>query len=364
MEFIYTYADAAENHELAIHIDKAAGRLFRKLKNIDVDSLDISDYNKRYLRERLKNLHRTLQMYTYILFGSVVSVKKSLDEIVFCDYGGGSGILSLLGKELGLGTVIYNDIYDVSCRDAQVVGDEIGNTADHYVHGDIDEVINFLGENAFSLDAFASCDVIEHVYDVKLFFRKLPFLSNADLHVVMSSHANNTNPIIRYILKRKQIAVEHQDREKKWGHKERDCLRSFYKVRDEMIRQYCNNNLTGNEVELLTKATRGLQETDIKKTVDEYLRTRQLPPMPGHATNTCDPFTGNWTEHLLPPHYFKSCLSKAGFEVKLLKGYYGYWDNIFIRPIALLVDLANYVTREQGIRFAPFFMVCGTKRKE
>ncbi|MBA7485996.1 hypothetical protein ES707_21548 [subsurface metagenome] len=61
----------------------------------------------------------------------------------FLDYGSGSGMLYLLAKQLGIGTVVYNDIYDVSCHDAKIIAKSIGNEADYYVQGNIDDVIIF-----------------------------------------------------------------------------------------------------------------------------------------------------------------------------------------------------------------------------
>ena len=39
--------------------------------------------------------------------------------MVLIDYAGGVGDLSLLAKELGIGTVIYNDISDELAKDAR-----------------------------------------------------------------------------------------------------------------------------------------------------------------------------------------------------------------------------------------------------
>lgn len=360
MEFIYKYAALPEDQELITHMNASAGRLYRKLKDTDIYSLDISEYNKRYLNERLHNLHRTLQMYSYILLWSVANTRLPVNAIVLCDYGGGSGIMSLLAKEIGIGTVIYNDIYDVSCRDAKILGESTGNAAEYYVEGDIDEVLGFLRKNSIHLNAFVSCDVIEHVYDIEGFFRKLYGLSEGPLSVVMSSHANNCNPLIRKILMKKQVDLENKDREKKWGHKERDSLKAYFNARKEMILER-NSDLTENEVVLLARATRGMMRPDIDKCVDEYLKTGRKPEMPGHRTNTCDPFTGNWAEHLMPPGQFKDILSRTGFEAEILKGFYGRWDNPFMRSAAFLMDIMIYVTKGQGIRFAPFFLLLGKK---
>ena len=160
MKFMYDYAYLPNDFRLLIDINSAANSLYNKLKYLNVNSLEISDYNKRYLGNYLKNIPRTLQLFSYILSWSVVSNNVPLKEFVFIDYGGGSGILSLLAKEFGIGTVIYNDIYDVSCKDAMVIGESVEKEADYYVEGDIDDLFRFLSKNFISCNAIASHDEV------------------------------------------------------------------------------------------------------------------------------------------------------------------------------------------------------------
>jgi len=267
-----------------------------------------------------------------------------------------------LAKELKIGTVIYNDIYDISCQDAHVIGQSIGNQADCYVHGDITEIIDFLRKNSISCNAFASNDVIEHIYNIEGFFNKLHELSEGSLSVCMASGANIFRPSIRKSLMKKQIEVEYKDREKKWGHKERDCVRAYLKVRREMIFKYVPN-LTKNEIEQLARRTRGMIEADIKKCVTDYLKTGKFPQDLSHPTNTCDPYTGNWAEHLMDPYHLKDILSKEGFQAEILSGYYGRPKNIIKRFLASLLNVAISISKKQGLRMAPFFIVYGKKAK-
>jgi hypothetical protein len=161
MKSMFEYTGFPEDRELLMVIDAASQRLFEELHGLDIDSLEISDYNKRYFGAKLASLSPILKKNSYILSWSLAEADVSLDEFVLLDYGGGSGTLSLLAKESGLGTVIYNDIYDVSCRDAKRIAGAIGDEADHYVHGDIDDVLDFLTANNINCDAVASVDVIE-----------------------------------------------------------------------------------------------------------------------------------------------------------------------------------------------------------
>lgn len=360
MEFLYKYAYFPNDEKLLMSINSASKRLFYKLDSLHVEALDISDYNKVYFSNKKSNLIDSIKLYSYILAWSIADSNVPLNKFVFLDYGGGSGILSLLAKELNIGTVIYNDIYDLSCRDAEIIGKSIGSQADYYIQGDIEDVINFLSAKSLSCNAIASYDVIEHIYDIEMFLEKLRYLSNNSLNICMSSGANIFNPLIRKLLMKKQIEVELKDREKYFGHKERDCIKAYFTARREIILEYLskfNKKLPEAEVDKLTKTTRGMIESDIKICVEKYLKSGQFPKEPNHPTNTCDPYTGNWAEHLMDPHHLKEILSLYGFDVKILSGYYGDNKNIIKKVICRSLNLAIYSSKSMGARIAPFITI-------
>ncbi len=365
MEFMFDYVRLPKNQKMLIDINSAAKRLFYKLRDLDIDTIDISDYNKRYLGDKLAGLKAILQNCTYILSWSIANSDIPISRFVFLEYGGGSGMLCLLAKELGVGTVIYNDIYDISCSDAKCIAESIGEKADYYVQGNIDDVLNFLRTNDINCDAVASSNVIEHIYDIESFFRKIAFLSDGPLTVVMSSPANTFNLFIRWIDMKKQLEAENKDREKKWGHKGTDCLQAYLKVRKEIIYEYLqelNKKLTEEEIMQLSRNTRGMIKADIRNCVDGYLATGKLPKKPSHPTNTCDPLTGNWAEHLMDPYHLASILSNAGFEVQVISGFYGHRMNVIKRILFRFLDIVIYIFKKQGIRIAPFYMVCGRRK--
>jgi len=338
-------------------INSAAERLFSKLVSFDVNSLGISDYNKRYFGNKLANLISNLQLDAYLLSWSLAKSDLSLDRFVFVDYGGGSGMLSLLAKELSIGTVIYNDIYDVSCHDARIIAKSIGNEADYYVCGDIDDLICFLRVNNISCNAIASFDVLEHIYDVEAFLGKLHILSGGELTVMVASGANTFNPVITRMLMKRQLRAEHEDREEEFGHKERDCPRSYLSVRREIICEYLGSlqiRMEADKIERLARNTRGMIEHDIQRSVD--------PQAPNHTTNTCDPYTGNWAEHLMDINSLVQILSKTGFSVELLSGYYpGGYKNVVKKLLGKSLNMIIRSFPKQGIRIAPFFAIYGVR---
>jgi len=364
MKFIYNFAYLPKNTKLLTNINSAACKLYEKLNVINIDTLKISDYNKKCLSKRLNNLVSSLQLYSYLLSLALADNEISEKDFIFVDYGGGIGILSLLAKELGIGTVIYNDIYDVSCKDAKTIGNHIGISADFYVHGNIDELINFIKKSKFNCNAISSHDVIEHIYDIELFFKKIPLLSKDGLTIVMSSGSNIFNPRRKRLEIKRQIEVEHFDQQRKWGHREIDCLESYLKIRKEIISNYLiesNKELSRKEINKLAKRTRGKRTEDILKCVEDYLKKGIYPPELKHPTNTCDPYTGNWMENLFDPYILKTILAKRGFKAQILNGYYGYYKHPIKKLAVNFMNRSIVLLNKQGIRLAPFYIVYGRK---
>jgi len=141
----------------------------------------------------MHQLDSSLERYGYLIYLSVNNSSVAPEDFVIVDYGGGSGILSFLAKETGIGTVIYNDIYDVSCNDVTLLSRILELPLDHIVCGDIDEVISYLYRNHISIDCITSYDVLEHIYNVELHFRKLRSLSERHFRLVYASAANMLN---------------------------------------------------------------------------------------------------------------------------------------------------------------------------
>jgi hypothetical protein len=223
---------------LSDRIASAQSRLRDRLVALDIESSGVSEYNQRYLKEKIHSAEATLLLYGRLLYLSLSHSSVSLERFTLVDYGGGSGILSFLAKELGVGTVVYNDIYDVSCADVRLLSDTFGLPLDHVVCGDVDDLISYLHLNSLSIDAITSCDVLEHIYEVEYHFKALGSLSDGQFRVVYASEANIENPWRVRAFKKMQIDAEYKDREKKWGHKGRDSLRAYRSVREGIISTY------------------------------------------------------------------------------------------------------------------------------
>ncbi len=272
------------------------------------------------------------------------------------DSGGGSGLISFLASEMGIGTVIYNDIYDVSCMDAGRLSNILGLTLDHCVCGDVDELVSYLHKDSIFINAIISFDLLEHIYDVESYFKKLGCLAVCKFRIVYASSANVANPVYVHNVKKMQIKTEYRNRGKKWGHKERDSLQAFLDVRKNMISAYAPD-LSSDLVNRLACATRGLIQQDIEKCIDEFRRQGTISYRPDHPTNTCDPYTGNWCEHLIDFEWLEQILKKQGFSVKIMTGRYNLCGSLLKKSVKMFLNIMIQILGRRGMFIAPYYLV-------
>ncbi len=346
----------------AIHrtIKEAALSLRPKLKQLPISSLDISAYNQRYLNEKIEMVDAMMDIYSRLLYLVLKDYNSDLKNFVLVDYGAGSGVFSLLAKEAGIGTVIYNDIYDVSCADVRKTSKALNITIDHIVCGDTDVLITYLHQHSIAINAIASFDVIEHIYNIEEHFSKLAHLQAVPFTLLYGSGANTESPWKVKAITKIQLTDEYENKAETWGHKERDTLQPFLEVRKHIISSYASQ-IKPSDVEFLAKATRGLIKEDIEKCVDEFLSAGSISYKMEHPTNTCDPLTGNWSEHLMDLNWLEKYLQKLGFTTQIICGYYpinGPWINQGIKTI---INAWIKLRTRKGMGLAPYFWVVGRK---
>jgi 2-polyprenyl-3-methyl-5-hydroxy-6-metoxy-1,4-benzoquinol methylase len=362
-DYLYKFGKYPGNNGLVEDITAAAENLNKKLTNIVLDDLNISDYNKRYFGGHIESLgarRLNLTKYGYVLAWALAHLNKPKEELVFMDYGGGHGMLSLLAKQYGIGTVVHSDIYPVSCDDAKSIGDVLGVTADHYIPGDIDAVIKYFQDNNLNCDSVANYDVIEHIYDIDDFLSKLHLLSSGRMSLFLASAANEQNPRIKNALMTMHKEFECRDRDPKPGRKPTDATRAVVELRREIISDFAPS-LSGNEVIKLADLTRGLIEPDIKERVKKYCSTGDFPEAPNHPTNTCDPFTGNWFEHLMDPYELANQLNSTGFEAVVRCGFYDQPKQPLKRSVKVFLNMVVRIMGRHGLYFAPYYALSAKK---
>ncbi|MBD3338122.1 MAG: hypothetical protein GF353_03365 [Candidatus Lokiarchaeota archaeon] len=365
MNFFYQASKKPNNDYLKIKINEAANRLYSKLVNYDIKGVEISEYNRRYFGNKIKNpvsIYKCLQKYSFLLLWSLSSNQKPLENVVFMDYGGGHGMLSLLAKELKIGTVIHTDIFEISCYDAKTIGESLNIPADYYIPGDIDEVIEFLRAESISCDAISNFDVIEHIYDISKFFDKIKLLTDDKIEIFFASGANSLNSRINKRLMKQHLEFEYKDRGYKFGRKPTDTTKALFELRKDLIRSAANSKLKEDEIELLSRLTRGFLVDHIKAITASYVENKKLPKPIKHPTNTCDPFTGNWFEHLMDPFELKKILDLNGFETSIYSGYYSTGKTLVRSVTTFLLNLLITFSSNKGLRIAPFYAIHAIKK--
>lgn len=297
-------------------IDEGIERLAAKLKQLDVDKLSISEYNKFYLKKHQTHLDYNLQINGEIL-RNALEQKSQLDTI--CDYGAGTGLLGFLAQESWGCEVIYADIYPSACKDLPIIAAALDLTFFKVVEGDI-ETLNQLNLN--QIDALVSRDVIEHIYDLKAFFNS-GYSLNPNLIQVHNTAANVYN-----IFRKKEFKQIHYNCE--WvgddtNLKETDTKAAFYTQRLNIIGDKYPYISEETRV-LLAKNTRGLAGIDIENAVDAHLAGESYYEKDKYPFNTCDPTNGNWAERLL---YFEE------YEALSFSHYYSVFSQVSYNTVTV-----------------------------
>jgi hypothetical protein len=334
----------------------AKGALIIKLRALNLNDLDLSDYTKNYLGFLINDIWETLSRFEQVINTAISHSSKNPSQLMIVDYGGGTGLLSLLAKEMGFKSVIYNDIFKGSCDDVSVLARACNLKVDAMIHGDASDLVGYLNKNAIQADLIVSYDVIEHVYDVKENFQAFYGLEINPEVIVYGSGANIQNPFYTHSVKKVQRSVENEDRVQSFGHKSSDSLKSYVNLRKDIILQSANG-LDLADIDFLSKSTRGLIKSDIEKVAKEFSLTGNLSYQISHPTNTCDPITGNWCEHLLEFEWLHSTAQSFGFKSKITKGRYSP-DRLTKKNIfRWIFNVANRALGPLGFAFSPFYIL-------
>ncbi len=360
MTYYYHPSWVVKNPQMSQTIADAAAHVLQRMSEIDFAEIGLSEYNQRYLSEKLKKPEYESCIVSNILGTILSSSPSERSQSTLVDYGAGSGLICLVAKAAGVGTVVYSDIYEPSCNDARRLGDALGFEADHYVNGDISTVVTTLNDLGLEADVLVSHDCIEHIYDMGDFLHQITNLPSRKLHIWLSSAANPLRPKSRRVLTEVAIKAESENRDAKWGHKKGDALTSFLDIRRSIVKDE-RPDLSDQQIELLAQRSRGLREDDIRQVVRRFADDGIEPHEPDHPTNTCDPWTGNWAERLMNPFDLAKQARQIGLPLNVLAG---FWSPDVSNKIKNAARSAANVAISQlggfGLRLAPYYVLTGT----
>ena len=342
-----------------LDVASAAAGVLSQLADLDLVSLGISEYNQRYLKEKFAKPEYEACVTTFMLSYVLQVLPADLSNMTLVDFGAGSGLISLVAKRLGVGNVVFCDIFEQSCIDGRRIADSLGFVADHYVCGDLKDVGKALEASGAEANAVVSHNVIEHVYDMNELFEDMQKLPQRELCIWHSTSANPLRPKTVTDLSKLARKVENEDRKAGWGHKQRNALQSYYSIRRDMITELLPE-ADSLMVEQFAKATRGLQRKDIEAVVEAYRETGQFTATPEHATNTCDPHTGNWCERLMDPFALTRDAKNFGINLEVASGLWCSDRKSY--PKSLTKQLMNAfigVAGTSALRFSPYYILRG-----
>lgn len=329
--------------DILSHIDNASERVLEKLSALNLQEIGISEYNQKYMGQYILNYSFYYGLYKQLFIIAVKELSLPIEQSVFVDYGGGCGILSLLAKEIGFQSVIYNDIYDVSLNDATLISKAINIQIDYFILGNVEELVTTLKHKQLKPNLICSFDVLEHIYNLEEWFSSLSKMGN-NFSLVFMTSANPYNPFIRNRLMKLQRKAEYQGTTEYWGMKKRDTKISFLSARKKIIIDILPY-IDDKSLNFLAKQTRGLDQKDIIKVIEEYIVTDSISYTIKHPTNTCDPYTGNWAENLINIPSLKSLLNRLGFKTEVTGGLYSHSNN---RKLNIAKNILNYIIRSNS----------------
>lgn len=289
-----------------------------RVRNLDLSSLAISDYNKQYFSKHQASVEYSVQLALQILGLCSRYSNKPLSRLCLAEIGAGTGIICLLAKWLGFGKVIYSDTFETSCRDFTVLSASLGISCDEVIIGSIREISEHI---TFPIHCIVSRDVIEHIYKPALFLRDCRNLFPQTMSVHNTS-ANRYNVFRMAYFKRIHKMDELRGNPDQF--KPGDSKEAFFTLR----RNYLKNRfpqLTDSVLNLLATRTRGMNYSDIDIAADAYIVNGTIPPKPAHPTNTCDPANGNWTEQLISTEDYTAMADPERYMVKWHYAPYDQW---------------------------------------
>jgi hypothetical protein len=340
--------------DVNILIRNAVNNLELKLSSLDINSLEISELSSLSLFKYKENFNFYFSSYSRLLQIAFEKLNDTADKSVFVDYGGGCGLLSMLAKQAGFNTVIYNDINGSSVSDAKLITKEIGINIDHFITGDAEDFVSRIELLNISPDIICAFDVVEHIYDLERWITTMCRLPNPQF--VLMTGANPNNPIISCRLKKLHRISENQGCENNIRCDEKYLDTSFLEERQTILKTSFPQ-LKETEVSFLAHDTRGLRKEDIEKVALEYLEKGEINYVFNHPTNTCDPYTGSWTERLIDLKSLKYFCEMNNMKIEITNSYYCYSDKRILNLVKYFVNQIIKVLGPHNLFFSPVITI-------
>ncbi len=332
-------------------------KAFEKLlETVVVEQISPESYCQKYLGYLLQHKRYYLAIYADVLEKLSSHSVKNKEEILLLDYGAGNGILGIFAKFCGFKKVFLADIDAKFIEAAQKLAEQLYISIDGFIAGDIDSAEAYFSNE--KPDAIAGTDVIEHIYDLYHFFRTTRQM-NPGIISVFTTGSNPENYFKVRQLKKLHLKDEYEGGEPGdfmlFGEK---ALEPFYKTRERIIRSGFEK-IDDQDLDKFTTLTRGMNKADILSAIEKYKLSGELPSMPFHPTNTCNPLSSSWTERILTLGEYYDIYGENYFKLEI---YNGFYDQHKKGLKSFINNVLNKLIRIFGMSFAPYIIFVGSKK--
>lgn len=333
-----------DGQALFLAAERLETKLYARLPEItarlsEIDA-PVPGYWGEWFRRKMPNVLSYLQVYAYIV-GQTLPEKTAapIGQTRLLDYGAGWGLMGMLAKEVGIGSVVYCDNNQGTARAAKVVSEILDLPFDDIIVGD--ETLLFNYPRCF--DCVVSSDVIEHVYNPDRVFFAVANVCRSGTKVFHQTGANPLN-----YSQRTSLTRLHMEQEAK-----------LLKERRKVI--FLAGGIDDEKADMLASATRGLDQGDLEAAIARF-KNDGVVPIPSHPTNTCD-LTGYWFERLMDPWDVASKMEAAGFDAEVRQCFWGPGrSGLGTRMVKTSINLLSRLSKSLGLRLSFYYGVAGTKR--
>lgn len=326
----------------------------QQLSSIVPSTVSDNKHCTSYLLNLLKHQRYFVNIYATALDELLQHSTKKIEDCFIVDIGCGNGLLAIFAKYCGFKKVYASDINADFLASAKTLSNLMNIAVDEFICGDMSELQKSI--TGPPPDAFIGTDVIEHIYNLETFMAAIASI-NPEAVTVFTTASNPSN----YFKVRKLQQQQIRDEEVGYAGQNVDteAHEAFFEMRRKIIASTFKS-FTDDEVEALTKATRGKIKEDILKAVQHFINTGDLP-QPAADYNTCDPYTGSWSERILPLKDYKEIYNLAGFKVSIYKGYYNSFASGNKKYIS---SFLNFLIQMSGTRLCPYIGIVGFKKQK
>lgn len=295
----------------------------------------VPGYWGAWFAKKMPNVLSYLQVYGYIIGQALPDVP--LKDIRMLDYGGGWGLMGMLAKEAGVGSVTYLDVSEGTVRAVQTASAVLRLPLESVICGDESALIG----RPERFNSVVSSDVLEHVYEPGRVFRAIAGVCEPGARVFHQTGANPRSLHQRVTLRRLHKMVEPD----------------LYAKRRDMI---VAAGVARPDVDRLAAATRGLDQAALDVAMERF-KTSGVVPTPDHPTNTCE-LDGYWYERLMEPEAVAAKMSAAGFRADVARCFWGPGrSGGAARAVKTAFNAASRLSRWLGLRATYYYGIAGVR---